>query len=316
MRRSGVRLRRCSPGAALVVAEVIGPWRSPRATSDLAFAESEHRWKVLALLSGTRIPPRMIFFIAFCALIGLWWGGGASGLVIGGIVGYVLASLARAAVRRRLLRLQADFLETTFSTMGALCKADGVVTREEIQVVERIFVQLQLSPEAKEVAKAAFNRGKLPDFDLDATVLGFARAAQGGVLAQLFLQLQLMAVAADGQVHPEERATLVRVARLLGFAESDLAQLEALLRAAAGGSVAPGAAAPAQRLEDAYAALGLTSEASESEVKRAYRKIMSENHPDRIAAKNLPESMRSIAEERAREINVAYDLIKNSRRFS
>lgn len=257
----------------------------------------------------------MIFLIAVCALIGLWLGG-ASGMAIGGVVGFSLAWLARAALRRRLLRLQADFLDTTFAAMGALCKADGVVTREEIQVVEQVFVRLQLSSQAKVVAKAAFNRGKAPDFDLDAAVQRFAQAAHGGILSQLFLQLQLTAVAADGQVHPAERAMLVRMARLLGLAEGDVAQLEALLRAAADGHAVAGGAPSAQRLEDAYAALGLTPEASEDEIKRAYRKMMIENHPDKIASKGLPESMRSIAEERAREINVAYDLIKNARQFS
>lgn len=256
----------------------------------------------------------MILIIAVCALIGLWLGG-ATGFVLGGAVGFALAFLARAALRRRLLSLQADFLETTFAAMGALCKADGVVTREEIQVVEQIFVRLQLSPEAKEVAKAAFSRGKAPEFDLDAAVLRFAQAARGSILSRLFLQLQLMAVAADGQVHPAERAMLVRVTRSLGLAERDVAQLEALLRAAAGGHAVDNEVATQQRLEDAYAALGVPPEASESEIKRAYRKMMSENHPDRIAAKGLPESMRSIAEERAREINVAYDLIKNARQF-
>lgn len=258
----------------------------------------------------------MIFLIVVCALIGLWVVGGSLGFLVGGAAGFALASLARVAIRRKLLRLQADFLETTFAAMGALCKADGVVTREEIQVVEQVFVRLQLSPQAKEVAKAAFNRGKAPDFDLDATVQRFAQAAHGGILSQLFLQLQLTAVAADGQVHPAERAMLVRVARLLGLAEGDVARLEALLRAAAEGQAVAGGAPSAQRLEDAYAALGLSPEASEGEIKRAYRKMMIENHPDKIAAKGLPESMRAIAEERAREINVAYDLIKNSRQFS
>jgi DnaJ like chaperone protein len=53
-----------------------------------------------------------------------------------------------------------------------------------------------------------------------------------------------------------------------------------------------------------------------SDIKRAYRKLMGENHPDKLAAKGLPESMRKIAEERAREINSAYDLIKKARDFT
>jgi DnaJ like chaperone protein len=70
---------------------------------------------------------------------------------------------------------------------------------------------------------------------------------------------------------------------------------------------------PREQLNDAYTALGLTPDASDAELKRAYRRLVSENHPDKLAAKGLPDSMRQVAEERTREINVAYDLIKESR---
>jgi DnaJ like chaperone protein len=67
------------------------------------------------------------------------------------------------------------------------------------------------------------------------------------------------------------------------------------------------------RLNDAYAALGITKDATPAEIKRAYRKLMSQNHPDKLASKGLPESMRPVAEERSREINSAYDMIKAAR---
>jgi DnaJ like chaperone protein len=68
------------------------------------------------------------------------------------------------------------------------------------------------------------------------------------------------------------------------------------------------------RLADAYTALGVTPESELAEIKRAYRKLISKNHPDKLAARGLPESMRAVAEERSREINSAYDLIKSSRK--
>jgi DnaJ like chaperone protein len=94
-----------------------------------------------------------------------------------------------------------------------------------------------------------------------------------------------------------------------------VAQLEALLRTASAGGKAAGGPPPKQRLDDAYAALGLQPGASDAEVKRTYRRLMSRNHPDKLAARGLPESMREIAEERSREINTAYDLIKASRQM-
>ena len=62
-----------------------------------------------------------------------------------------------------------------------------------------------------------------------------------------------------------------------------------------------------------YDTLEVEPYASQREIKRAYRKLISENHPDKLAARGLPESMRAVAEERSREINSAYDLIKPAR---
>jgi DnaJ like chaperone protein len=109
----------------------------------------------------------------------------------------------------------------------------------------------------------------------------------------------------------------VRVARLLGLDEADVAQLEALLRTGAPGTGFGGAAGTTRtRLDDAYAALGVSSSASDVEVKKVYRRLISQNHPDKLAGKGLPESMRAMAEERTREINAAYETIKNARGFN
>jgi DnaJ like chaperone protein len=85
------------------------------------------------------------------------------------------------------------------------------------------------------------------------------------------------------------------------------------LRAGAAGPSARGAPPSRDRLEDAYAALGVAADATPAEIKRAYRKLISQNHPDKLAARGLPESMRAVAEERSREINAAYDLVKDAR---
>ena len=247
------------------------------------------------------------------ALLGALFGG-FGGLVVGGLIGYAAGQALRRFVVGSLQVAQSQLLDSTFSIMGALCKADNVVTRDEINAVEQIFVMLRLQGESREQAKAAFNRGKQAGFDLDAAVDQFAKISRGrGPLLQLFLQLQCMAVAADGRIDPAEHAMLVRIAQRLGLAEADVSQLEALLRAAMGGPSAPGGRPQKDRLADAYAALGITKDASPAEIKRAYRKLMSQNHPDKLASRGLPESMRPVAEERSREINSAYDLIKSAR---
>lgn len=263
---------------------------------------------------------RAMFLIVVGALLGLLFGG-AKGLVVGGILAYFAGVVGRHLVARKLENVRASFLDSTFAVMGALCKADGVVTRDEIRTVEAMFERLRFTEEQKAAAKAAFNRGKAPDFDLDGQVRAFATTVGArGVLLQLFLQLQLTAVTADGAIHPAERTMLVSIARTLGLGDLDIARLEALLRAASAGPFgeagAPHAPPSRDRLQDAYTALGVSPEASDDEIKRAYRRMMRETHPDRLASQGLPEAMRQVAEERAREINAAFDLIKRARNFA
>jgi DnaJ like chaperone protein len=247
--------------------------------------------------------------IVLFALLGLFVGG-ARGLLIGAAIGYGASWVLQNVLRKRLALVQAQFLDSTFAVMGALCKADGAVSRDEIQVAQSVFARLNLSSEQRQSAMDAFGRGKAPGFDLDAEVERFARVSRGHrSLLLMFLQIQCAAVTADSNVHPAEHQMLVRVARGLGLSEADVAQLEALLRT---GAPRP---SPQHKLEDAYTALGLSSSATDAQIKQAYRRLMSQNHPDKLAGRGLPESMRAMAEERSREISTAYAVIKEARGF-
>ena len=247
--------------------------------------------------------------IVLFALIGLFVGG-VRGLLIGAAVGYGASWVLQNVLRKRLALVQTHFLDSTFAVMGALCKADGKVSRDEIQVAESMFARLNLSSEQRQSAMAAFSRGKAPGFDLDAEVEKFARVSHGHrSILVMFLQIQCAAITADRNVHPAEHQMLVRVARGLGLSEADVAQLEALLRTSAPRP------SPQHKLEDAYTALGLSPSATDSQVKQAYRRLMSQNHPDKLAGRGLPESMREMAEERSREISTAYAVIKEARGF-
>jgi DnaJ like chaperone protein len=252
----------------------------------------------------------------FLALLGLA-AGGVRGLLVGFVIGYIAKLIIQKGMRDRLQEAQEQFLESTFAVMGAMCKADGIVSREEIAAAEAMFDRLRLSREQRDQAKAAFNRGKSKGFDIDAEVAKFARAAHGyRPLLIMFLQVQCAAIAGDGTIHPAEHELLVRIARQLGLSEMELAQLEALLRAGTAGAYTGAGMPPKNKLDDAYAALGLTPDASDAEIKKTYRRLMSQNHPDKLAGKGLPESMRQMAEERTREISTAYAIIKEARGFT
>jgi len=114
-------------------------------------------------------------------------------------------------------------------------------------------------------------------------------------------------------VHPAEHDMLVKIARGLGLPESQVDQLEAMLRGAHYSQTGGSQRSSVQQTDDAYKVLGVSPQDSDDDIKKVYRKLMSENHPDKLAGRGLPESMREMAEERTREITHAYDVIKDAR---
>jgi DnaJ like chaperone protein len=238
--------------------------------------------------------------------------GGPLGFVLGAVAGWFLSGYLKKQAVSGLAKVQSGFLDSMFAVMGALCKADGVVSKNEVKAAETVFAQLRLSDQQREMAIAAFNRGKLDGFDLDAELLRFRQVSRGHpAMLRMFLQIQISAVAADGQIHPAEHQMLLHIAGGLGLPESQVAQLEAMLR---GGQRGDGARSPDQQLADAYQVLAVPASISDAELKRTYRKLMNENHPDKLASQGLPDSMREIAERKTRDIASAYDLIRDTRR--
>jgi DnaJ like chaperone protein len=110
------------------------------------------------------------------------------------------------------------------------------------------------------------------------------------------------------------RAVFARMCAALGVSAIEFAALEAMLRmrSYAGGASAT-ARPPADRLADAYQVLGVEAGASDADVTLAYRRLVSQNHPDKLVANGLPESMIEAAHERTRRILDAYEVVRNYR---
>ncbi|MBN2872432.1 MAG: co-chaperone DjlA [Halothiobacillaceae bacterium] len=245
--------------------------------------------------------------------IGYWifgWVGAGVGALLGHFLDRFIGRVKR--VGGRLLEVQSTFFETTFTVLGYVCKADGQVTQAEIRTAEQIMTQMRLTQSRRREAIEAFNRGKATDFDPEPTIRTFVRVCGSQpALLRVFLEIQIQAAFADGQIAATEREALMRIAQALGLTDADFARLEALL--AGHYQRGPGAPTTAEALENAYQALGVTRSATDAELKRAYRKLMSEHHPDKLIAKGLPDSMIELAKERSQEIQNAYETVRRSR---
>ncbi|HEY5775662.1 MAG TPA: co-chaperone DjlA [Xanthomonadales bacterium] len=255
---------------------------------------------------------------------GHWWGkliGGIIGLMRGGIVGAIFGVFLGHMVDRFLAglggvsRVRDAFFSAMFATLGHINKADGRVTRAEIAAAEELMRRLQLDEEERQRAIHFFQQGKQADFDLEATLREFARhSMMRHELRIMFIELLLEAAMADGTLSQAEEAILQRACVGLHIPANVYA---AIRRARAdGGGAASGhyqaAHSQSQLLQQAYAELGLQAGASAQEVKRAYRKLVSQYHPDKLVSQGLPDEMMEMSKKRVREINAAYDRIKAS----
>ena len=260
-----------------------------------------------------------------------WWGkvaGGAFGLMVGGPLGAVLGAALGHSFDRGLHgieagggvsaqeRAQAAFFTATFSCMGHLAKADGEVSPSEIRLAEAVIRQMQLSPEQRDAAIKLFNEGKSPDFDLDETLEHFRQVCRRrGNVIQMFIEIQLQAAYADGDLDPAEERLLLHMCELLGFPEQRFRLLERMLRGEQRSRGQQGGPARAEqiRLDDAYEILGVSRDASNDEVKKAYRRLMSQHHPDKLVSKGLPDEMIEMAKTKSQDIGRAYERIKEER---
>jgi len=258
-----------------------------------------------------------------------WWGkalGGAFGFMIGGPLGALMGiafghnfdrgmgSLGGAGSQADQERIQAAFFTATFSVMGYIAKADGQVTADEIKLAEAVMDRFGLDGEMRKSARKLFNEGKSRDFPIDEVLQQFRKESHRRLtLIQMFLELQLQAAYADGVMHPAERAVLENICGHLGIPVSQLDRLEEMLRAGFGRDGYAPAASARTSLEDAYAIMGIDDSVSDTELKKTYRRLMSQHHPDKLVAKGLPEEMIKDATEKTQQIRAAYDQLRESR---
>lgn len=213
-------------------------------------------------------------------------------------------------------QIQEAFFTATFQVMGHVAKADGRVSEDEIRAARAVMSDFRLGDRDVQRAIDLFTQGKAQDFPLTA-VLQQLRAVcrHRSDLRRMFVQIQLQAAVLGGSLNAANRQVLARVCAAMGVSAYEMVQMEALLRMQHS-TRRPDTRPGVDRVAAAYEVLGVKHSASDAEVTKAYRRLMSQNHPDKLVAKGLPESMMKLAEEKTRQILAAYELLRETRGMS
>ena len=252
-----------------------------------------------------------------------WWGrlvGGTIGTVvggpIGGVLGFVAGNFFDKGLKKNLggeftsnERRQTTFYAATFSVLGHIAKLDGYVSPKEIQFAENIMRHMSLNQEQREVAIELFRAGKADEFEVLPVLKQFAtECGNRRNVKKVFLEIQISGAMSDDSLDDIELEALGLIANTLGFSQAEfneiLQSLTSQQHATSGRTQIS--------LADDYKLLGLAQDASRDDIKKAYRKKMSQYHPDKLVSKGLPDEMIDIATERTKQFRAAYERIQNS----
>jgi DnaJ like chaperone protein len=237
------------------------------------------------------------------------WGkilGGAAGFAIGGPLGALIGGIAGHAIDQirddgavgdPSLARQTTFAIAVIVLSAKMAKADGEVTRDEVDAFKQIF---HVPPEEIKNVGRVFNQARKDSHGFEPYAQQVAELFQDNPAVLEELMGGLFHIArADGVAHPKEIEFLEKVAEIFGFDETTFDRL----KVAHFGSA----------MKDPYAILGVKRDASDSDIRNAWRKLVRENHPDTLIAQGMPEDFIDIATEKVATINAAYDEINKQR---
>lgn len=232
--------------------------------------------------------------------------GGPLGAILGATFGHAFdtgAELDTARGRQQLSSVekhQLTFFVASFSMLAKLAQADGQVTQEEISSIESFMEKdLRLDPQGRHAAENIFRTA----LNAPGTFTDFASQFYGNFynqpqLIELMIDILLRVAVSDGHMTDAEESMILSAVNIFKFSSSRYQQLKSKY---------------IQTADSAYAVLGCNPSDSDDQVKRCYRQRVQEYHPDKIAAKGLPEEFTRFAQDKFREIQEAWEQIKSSR---
>jgi DnaJ like chaperone protein len=252
------------------------------------------------------------------------WMGKLVGAALGAVLGPLGVAVGAAighqydvnVGRRGALPPGEQFFVSTFRVIGHVAKADGRVSVREIEAARAVMQSLRLTPPQVQAAIAEFTRGKQAAFDLDREMAALRAACHSQPqILRVFVEIQLRFALYGSDMQGNARGRVTRAAHLLGVAPPLLARMEAALRGA-GSRSGDAAASHAERTNAAYRTLEVEASVTNEQLTRAYRRLMSRHHPDKLKANGLPDSMLEHAKQRTQAIREAYELLRGQRGIS
>ncbi len=243
-----------------------------------------------------------------------WLGAGIGagiGMVVGGPVGAAIGAWVGSSVSRKpgsmgmhdAQAAQTTFFVALFSMLAKMAKADGKVSSEEADVVNHFAKNmLNLDAEDRNAAKDIFTNALNDDYSIYDYAKQYQQITHNHQMQEMIYRLLFSVAFSDKQLHPAEDEILKEIPAHLGL---DASYYRILMDEFRGQST---------DLSACYEILGCTPESSDAEVKKAYRKLCMEYHPDKIGSKGLPEGFMKFAQEQMHQINAAYSSIMDSRK--
>ena len=246
-----------------------------------------------------------------------WMGkivGGTIGLALGGPLGAIFgaafghafdtgAELESTGRHPRLSSVeqhQLTFFVAAFSMLAKLAQADGRVTQEELESIEGFMEKdLRLNGESRNAAVNIFRTA----LNAPGTFDDFARQFYGQFyhqpqMLELMIEVMLRVAVSDGRLTRGEEALIHSAVNTFNFSDLRYEQLKSQV---------------VQTADKAYAVLGCSPDDSDDQIKRCYRQRVQEFHPDKIAAKGLPDEFTRFAQDKFREIQEAWEEVKAAR---
>ena len=228
---------------------------------------------------------------------------------------------------------QALFFSSCFAVMGHIAKSNGRVSEIHIKAATLFMDEMGLKGDERREAQHAFQSGKENDFSLKETVHDFKeRFAKRHDLLQLFLEIQIQMAFSDGVLAEQEKQLLSEVSKQLGISKTHFAfvlkryqaefnfrqqqqryqqsQSERSSYKEGSGHHVPKDNSMSRA--QALGLLGLNEDATQRDIKVAYRKLMSQHHPDKLVSQGLPKHMMELAVKKSQDIQAAYEYLKKS----